>query len=170
MTQNALHTYLEDIEEAYHKGNATKHTYRSYLKTLIETTAPHVIATNEPKHIKNCGAPDFIITAQQTPLGYIETKDIGISLNTVEHTDQMRRYLAGLANLILTDYVEFRWYVVGEQRATARLAKPLKKTKWILDANGMEQVQHLLQGFITTQALLSIVQKNSPHAWPLLHN
>ncbi len=152
MSQKALSIYLKDIEEAYRKGNATEHTYRSYFKTLIETAAPHVIATNEPKHIKNCGAPDFIITAQQTPLGYVETKDIGISLSNVEHTDQMKRYLAGLANLILTDYVEFRWYVTGQHRTTARLAKPSKKGKWIVDANGIEQVYHLMQGFITTQA------------------
>ncbi len=152
MSQKALSIYLKDIEEAYRKGNATEHTYRSYFKTLIEAAAPHVIATNEPKHIKNCGAPDFIITAQQTPLGYVETKDIGISLSNVEHTDQMKRYLAGLANLILTDYVEFRWYVTGQHRTTARLAKPSKKGKWIVDADGLEQVSHLMQGFITTQA------------------
>src|SRR6266487_3129350 len=152
MSQKALSIYLKDIEEAYRKGNATEHTYRSYFKTLIEAAAPHVIATNEPKHIKNCGAPDFIITAQQTPLGYVETKDIGISLSNVEHTDQMKRYLAGLAILILTDYVEFRWYVTGQHRTTACLAKPSKKGKWIVDADGMEQVYHLMQGFITTQA------------------
>ncbi len=50
--------------------------------------------------------PHFIITRKQIPLGYIETKDIG-----------------SLTNLILTDYLEFRWYVCGQHRMTAHLTK-----------------------------------------------
>src|SRR5579859_1668314 len=64
----------------------------------------------------------------------------------------MKRYLAGLANLILTDYVEFRWYVSGQHRATARLAKVTKKGKWTLDEEGIEQVAKLLQGYMVAQA------------------
>jgi predicted helicase len=150
MSQAELRTYLKDIEQAHRMGNATEHTYRSNLKKLLEAFAPGVTATNEPKRIK-CGAPDFIITKQQTPLGYIETKDIGISLDHTEHTNQMKRYLGSLANLILTDYVEFRWYVAGEHRVTARLAKVGSKGKWIPETDGIEQVSKLLQGFMITQ-------------------
>src|SRR2546429_5780971 len=103
---------------------------------LVETFAPGTTATNEPKRVK-CGAPDFIVTNKQTPLGYIETKDIGISLDHTERTDQMKRYLSSLANLILTDYVEFRWYVTGEHRMTARLAKVGMKGKWIPETDGI---------------------------------
>ena len=74
MSQAALRNYLQEIEQAYRRGNATEHTYRSYLKELLENFAPGVTATNEPKRVI-CGAPDFIITKKQTPLGYIETKD-----------------------------------------------------------------------------------------------
>ncbi len=150
MSQAALRNYLQEIEQAYRLGNATEHTYRSNLKELVETFAPGTTATNEPKRVK-CGAPDFIITKKQTPLGYIETKDIGISLDHTERTDQMKRYLGSLANLILTDYVEFRWYVAGEHRMTARLAKAGMKGKWIPEQDGIEQVSKLLQGFIITQ-------------------
>src|SRR6266566_9094437 len=92
------------------------------MQDLLKMLDTSIIATNEPKHIK-CGAPDFIITRKQTPLGYIETKDIGISLDQVERSDQMKRYLGSLANLILTDYIEFRWYVAGVHRMTSRIAK-----------------------------------------------
>ena len=150
MSQAALRNYLQEIEQAYRMGNATEHTYRSNLKELVETFAPGVTATNEPKRVK-CGAPDFIITRKQTPLGYIETKDIGISLDHTEHTDQMKRYMGSLANLILTDYVEFRWYVAGEHRITARLTKAGMKNKWVPEQDGIEQVSKLLQGFMITQ-------------------
>src|SRR5260370_41273167 len=114
--------YLKGIEKTLQSRNATEHTYRSNLKVLLETLFPDVTATNEPKRI-TCGAPDYISTNKQTPLGYIETKDIGVSLDQVERTDQMNRYLGSLANLILTDYVEFRWYVSGQLRMTIHLAK-----------------------------------------------
>src|SRR5487761_446263 len=102
-----LRAYLQQLEAAYRRGNATEHTYRSDLKQLIETLVPRATATNEPRRVA-CGAPDFIITNGQTPLGYIETKDIGIALDKVERSDQMRRYLGSLGNLILTDSEVFR--------------------------------------------------------------
>src|SRR5947207_3308845 len=98
VSEAALRSYLKKIEKVYQTGNATEHTYRSDLKELIETLFPGITATNEPKHI-TCGAPDFIITDKHIPLGYIETKNIGVSLDQTEHTDQLKRYLGSLANL-----------------------------------------------------------------------
>jgi predicted helicase len=50
-------------------------------------------------------------------IGYVEAKDVGIDLNQVEKTEQLKRYRESLnGNLILTNYVEFRWYVDGKQR------------------------------------------------------
>ncbi len=151
MNEAALRSYLRMIKKAYQTGNATEHTYRSNLKELVETLYPGVIATNEPKRIK-CGAPDFILTKKQTPLGYIETKDISVSLDATEHTNQMKRYLGSLANLILTDYLEFRWYVAGQRRMTARLAKIGANNKLLPDDYGLEKVADLLQGFMVAQA------------------
>lgn len=150
MNDAVMRAYLKEIEQAYRTGNATEHTYRSYLKNLLETLYPDVTATNESKRVKY-GAPDFIISRKQTPLGHIETKDIGVSLDQIERTDQMKRYLGGFANLILTDYLEFRWYVAGQHRMTARLAKAAGKGKWTADADGIEQVGKLLQGFMLAE-------------------
>src|SRR5258706_297177 len=151
MSEAVLRTYLKGIEQTYRGGNATEHTYRSNLKSLLETQFLGVTATNEPKRIK-CGAPDFIITNKQTPLGYIETKDIGVSLDQVERTDQMKRYLGSLANLILTDYIEFRWYVSGQLRMTARLTKVGANKKFQAEDGGVKAGADLLQGFMLTRA------------------
>ncbi len=150
MSDAILRNYMRKIEKVYQAGNATEHTYRSILQELLETLTPGITATNEPKRI-TCSAPDFIITRKQTPLGYIETKDIGLSLDQIERTDQMKRYLGSLANLILTDYVEFRWYVSGQHRMTARLAKVGTNNKLFPEAEGMTQFADLLQGFLLTQ-------------------
>ncbi len=141
--------YLAQIEQAYKAGNATEHTHRPALKTLIEAFQPGVIATNEPKRIK-CGAPDYIITRKDIPVGFVEAKDIGNPLDDTENSEQLKRYRDGLANLILTDYLEFRWYVSGQLRMTCRLAKPQANGKLRMETDGVQQLTEMLQGFFAT--------------------
>lgn len=144
----AISDYLKKIEKAYAAGNATEHTHRPALKELIESMASGITATNEPRRVK-CGAPDFIITKGQSPLGYVECKDIGKTLTEAERTDQMKRYRESLGNLILTDYLEFRWYVGGQYRLTAQLATAADgKIKLIKNAE--QSLQELFTAFLTT--------------------
>jgi predicted helicase len=143
--------YLKSIEANLHAGNATEHTYRLALQSLIQSLAQGVVATNEPKRIA-CGAPDYIVTKSLTPLGYIEAKDVGKSLDTVERSEQIKRYLRSLGNFILTDYLEFRWYVAGERRLIGRLATAVKGKKTLHpDQNGSEKVATLLDGFLNAK-------------------
>jgi len=109
--------YLKALGRELSHGKTTEHTHRPALKAFVESLA-EVLATNEPGREK-CGAPDFVITkAGPVTVGYLETKDIGKSLDEAERSDQLKRYLLSLPNLILTDYLEFRWYVNGEKRRT----------------------------------------------------
>ncbi len=147
--------YFKQISQAFAAGNATEHTYRPALQTLLEHLAPGVTATNEPKRIK-CGAPDYILTRGETPLGYVEAKDIGEPLDKIENSEQLKRYRESLGNLILTDYVEFRWYVGGQRRLSASLGtggikiggvkKPL-----LAAPNGAAEVGKLLEAFFEAQ-------------------
>ena len=122
MNPQPFHAYLQQLSAALKAGNATEHTHRPALKALVEALDATVTATNEPKRIV-CGAPDYIVTRGDWPLGYIEAKDVGADLDAVEAGEQVQRYRASLANLLLTDYLEFRWYVGGERRLTARLTE-----------------------------------------------
>ena len=138
--------YLHAIEKELAAGNATEHTHRPALKTLIEGLAEGITATNEPQHITAVGAPDFVINKGVTIIGYIEAKDVGKSLDEAEKSEQLQRYLGPLTNLILTDYLEFRWYVDGELRLSARLGTPTKEGKVKRDKAGVEPVAELLAG------------------------
>ena len=114
--------YLSEIEKDYKKGIATEHTYRGTLKILLESLRSGISATNEPKRVK-CGAPDYVVERNNLTIGYVEAKDVDVSLDKIEKDEQLGRYRHALDNLILTDYVEFRWYVQGEKRMTARLVQ-----------------------------------------------
>lgn len=138
--------YLAQIDRALKVGNATEHTHRPALKTLLEALGEGVTATNEPARIE-CGSPDFIVTRKGTPLGYVEAKDIGADLSRVEETAQLKRYRASLRNLLLTDYLEFRLYRNGDPVATGRLGRLQKNGVLKRDREGAQQTERLLQWF-----------------------
>jgi len=150
-----IDVYRRQIEKALQAGNSTEHTHRPALKTLIEALAKGVTATNEPKRVE-CGAPDFVVSrkAHHGPvtLGYIEAKDVGKALDEIERSDQMKRYLPALPNLILTDYLEFRWYIGGNRRQSARIARVSKGGKLVPEKDGAKAVSDLLTEFLSQKA------------------
>ena len=105
--------YINSISQRYKFGNSTEHTFRSDLQQLIESLIPDIRATNEPKR-QSCGAPDFILTKQDIPVGFIEAKDIGdkdlAGLKATGNKEQFDRYKASLSNLFFTDYLDFYLY------------------------------------------------------------
>ena len=141
--------YLNRVLADLKAGNATEHTHRSALQTLLETSVLGIKATNEPRRIA-CGAPDYIVTRGEVPIGYIEAKDIGISLDAVENDEQLKRYRASLRNLILTDYLEFRLYRNGELVQTARLAQWKKGGEIKKLAAGATDTAALIESFLNS--------------------
>jgi hypothetical protein len=75
-------------------------------------------------------------------------KTFGVSLDQIESGEQLARYRHSLSNLILTDYLEFRWYVGSEPRLTARLSKADARGNLKFEADKAAQVAELLQGFL----------------------
>ncbi len=152
MPNKFVQTYLREIEQIHARGNATEHSYRGALTTLIDALNPKVRAVNEPKRIK-VGAPDYIITPagqSETPLGYIEAKDIGVDLDGKDTQKQLARYVDGLGNVILTDYLEFRWYAIDSKshRYAVTLAKVNGKKLIAEDAD--EKFVDLLEQFLSS--------------------
>lgn len=142
--------YTAKVEADYRGGKATEHTYRSSLELLMESLERGIEASNDPKHIE-CGAPDFIVEKRKVPLGYVETKDVGEPLDRIEKSDQMKRYLKALNNLILTDYLEFRWYVNGEKKRTIRLGEIGKNKRLVVDSHAESNFMQLFGDFYATE-------------------
>lgn len=112
-----IKNYIDNINRRYQQGNATEHTFRGDLQQLLETLIPDVAATNEPQR-QACGAPDFILTRKDIPVGFIEAKDIGDTdlegRRKAGNKEQFDRYKESLHNLIFTDYLDFHFYRDGE--------------------------------------------------------
>ncbi len=116
-----IQAYIRKLDEQSRAGNATEHTYRPTLQTLLEHFLKGVTVTNEPKQIE-CGAPDYVLTRGTIPLGYIEAKDIGKHLDDQVHKEQLQRYSESLDNLIFTNYLEFRLFRDGKQVSLVNIA------------------------------------------------
>jgi len=116
-----IEQYIKSISSRFARGNATEHTYRGDLQQLLEAIAPGITATNEPQRI-NCGAPDYILTKKDIPVGYIEAKDVGEDLKSKLYKEQFDRYRASLNNLIITDYIDFHFYLDGQFKTAVRIA------------------------------------------------
>lgn len=139
--------YLKQIQSGFVTGQATEHSYRPALKTLLESLESGIEAINEPRRIA-CGAPDFIVSRKGVPLGYIETKDLGISLDEVEKSEQILRYRNSLPNLILTDYLSFRRYGDGTLRQEIRIGRIASPGKILPLADNFSTLSNLLSQFL----------------------
>lgn len=143
-------SYLAALSAALKRGDATEHTHRPALKTLIESLHSGITATNEPKRIA-CGAPDYIVTKGHVPVGYVEAKDVNADLDEIQDSEQLKRYRASLRNLFLTDYLEFRYYRNGEFVQSARIGKWQKNGVLKKNPDGIAQAATLFQWFLTAE-------------------
>jgi hypothetical protein len=142
--------YLNEISENLKRGDATEHTHRKALETLLESIQPGVKATNEPSHIQ-VGAPDFNVRRNRLIIGHIECKDVGKDLDVEAKTDQLKRYRENLPNLILTDYIHFLWFREGKETDRSRLARRDSQGKWKLDREELPRLQRLLENFLAVE-------------------
>ena len=129
----ALTEYIDNLNQRFTLGNATEHTFRGDLQQLLEKTLPEIRATNEPKR-QACGAPDYILTNKDIPVGFIEAKDIGNSdlegKKKSGNKEQFDRYKASLTNLIFTDYLDFHVYQDGEFVSKIAIARFVIRDGW----------------------------------------
>lgn len=119
---NYINEYLHHINARFKTGISREHSYRGDLQQLIEHLVPDVLVTNEPSRIE-CGAPDYILTKKDIPVGYIEAKDIGKDLKSKDYNEQFKRYKKSLNNLIFTDYLDYHLYKDGEFVTSIKIAE-----------------------------------------------
>lgn len=146
-----IEQYIDNINKRYKLGNATEHTFRGDLQQLVESLVPTIRATNEPKR-QSCGAPDYILTKKDVPVGFIEAKDIGDKdLEGAKKTgnkEQFDRYKASLNNLIFTDYLDFQLYREGQFVTKIAIGEVTEKGIKPIPEN-FERFENLIKDFCT---------------------
>lgn len=120
--QNLFEKYIQSVSSKFSHEETSEMGYRTdfeiLLKGIFELIKGMRILHDARAHQGN--KPDFAVLKGDVPILYIEAKNIGESLDKVEKSEQMARYY-GYTNLVLTDYVEFRFYRNG-----LRYEEPIK--------------------------------------------
>ena len=143
-----IQQYLDKINTLYKTGNAREHSYRGDLQNLLMAILPDVLVTNEPARVA-CGAPDYVLTRKDIPIGYVEAKDIGVDLKDKKLKEQFDRYKAGLTNLIFTDYMDFHFYKDGEFVTKIEIAS-VENGSILAKPENFEQFNNLIKNFAET--------------------
>ncbi len=110
--------YLSEIRALYASGQTTEHSFRPALAKLFGSVDAALTVINEPKHITDVGAPDFVFQRGDVAIGWCEAKDIGKDVRKFAATDyskgQKDRYRKGLPNLIYTNGLDFEFLRDGD--------------------------------------------------------
>ena len=137
---------LHDSTSAtFTRFDATEHTYRAALQSLLETTLLGIAVINEPNQIE-CGTPDYVLTRNAILRGYIEAKDLDKDLDDKSHTEQLAATLNRSATSFSPTTSEFSFIRNDEQIATV----------CIVELRG-DRVKSKLDQFATFTDLLDIL-------------
>lgn len=115
-----MEEYLKNIAQKFARIDASsgrEMIYRTDFEILLQKIFQadgKVTQINHDSTNDEGNKPDFVISKNGVPILYIEAKDIGVSLDKIEKSNQIERYF-GYDNLVLTDYIEFRFYRNGER-------------------------------------------------------
>lgn len=119
--EDKINEYLKSIADKFSHEETSEMGYRADFEVLLKAIFQSIKVKridNDPRANEG-NRPDFVLY-KEVPILYIETKDIGVTLDKVEKSEQMARYF-GYTNLVLTDYLEFRFYRNG-----AKYEAPIK--------------------------------------------
>jgi len=152
-----LNEYLNAIQQTRERGDAREESYYGHLKDLIlafarENNLRQTDITVLPKQTE-AGNPDFRVWDGKNHItGYIEAKDPSIThLDSIEESEQLKRYRNTFPNVILTNFYEFRLYRDGELIKHVSIGRPslAKKLKTALPPENEKEFFDLLDTFFS---------------------
>lgn len=156
--------YVSEIRALYASGQTTEHSFRPALAKLFGSIDPALTVINEPKHLTDVGAPDFVFNRGDVAIGWCEAKDIGKDVRKFAATDyskaQKERYKKGLPNLIYTNGLDFEFIRDGESVDFITIADliptlPARTDNFPVLENRLRDFAHVTPLSVTSSAKLA---------------
>lgn len=161
-----LKTYMKEIFRVAQRGDAREESYYKALGSLMENFARSINrakteVTILPKKTE-AGNPDFRIwDGTQHIVGYVEAKrPENENLDNIEESEQLRRYRNVFANVILTNFFEFRLYRYNQLIDKVQISRPFiaKQLKLVPPVENRDKFLDLLNKFFA----FSLPRKYTP--------
>ena len=128
--RETIERYISSVRSKYATEEATEHTYRGPLETLLQEMLSsrradsRISIINEPKR-KEFGAPDFELRHGLMIISFIETKDIRDKdlrgSKKSMNKRQFDRYKAAISTIAFTNFLEFVLYENGVETLSATI-------------------------------------------------
>lgn len=159
-----IQSYVSEIRTLYASGQSTEHSFRPALAKLFGSIDPALTVINEPKHLTDVGAPDFVFNRGDVAIGWCEAKDIGKDVRKFAATDyskaQKERYKKGLPNLIYTNGLDFEFIRDGDSVdfisiADAAPSLPAHPANFAALENRLRDFAHITPLSVTSSAKLA---------------
>jgi predicted helicase len=123
-----LTSYFKEVHKIYAESNFREETFYPVFKQLMENCSKLLplegINVLVLPRKTEAGIPDFRTGKNGEIIGYIEAKTPDINLDDVEESEQVKRYRHSLPNLILTNFLEFRLYRLGDLKIQVVVGRP----------------------------------------------
>jgi len=150
-----IKNYLSNLFRTYQKGDSREESYYEHLADFLRDFTQikrkkEIHITILPKKTE-AGNPDFRIwDGRQKIIGYIEAKDLGVNLDRIEESEQLKRYISTFPNVILTNFTEFRLFRDGERIDKLSIARPfvIKKLSSVPPIENEDKLFELLERFL----------------------
>ncbi len=147
---------MKEIFRVAQRGDAREESYYKALGSLMENFARSINRTKKtevtilPKKTE-AGNPDFRIwDGTQHIVGYVEAKrPENENLDNIEESEQLRRYRNAFANVILTNFFEFRLYRYNQLIDKVQIGRPFiaKQLKLVPPVENRDKFFDLLNKF-----------------------
>jgi len=105
--KHIFQNYFKEVRSRYLTHDYTEGTLRTPFENFIKSFSPSIRLIHEPKRTEGLGAPDFKAFYRSRKVGFIETKDLDKNLDNILESEQLKKYIESINNLILTDYCRF---------------------------------------------------------------
>jgi predicted helicase len=147
--------YFKEVQHQYKTKDTTEHSFRTQLENFLKDLDQKCSPLHESKHDKIFGAPDYKIFFNGVKVGYIETKDLGVNLDEILKTDQIKKYSDSISNLILTNYCRFILLRNGENVLDITLftLSDLNNNKFKISSERIAESAKLFDTFLTYRSL-----------------
>ena len=105
--EKEIRKYFKEIRSIYLREEYTEGSYRTPFENFIKGLNPNYNLVQEPKRTTGLGAPDFKAFYKSQKIGFIETKHLNENLDRILETEQLKKYIESIDNLMLTNYLQF---------------------------------------------------------------
>jgi hypothetical protein len=141
--------YFKELRNIYIKGDYTEWSYRTPFENFIKNLSSNYNLIQEPKRAAGLGAPDFKAFNNSQKVGFIETKDLTTNLDNILKSDQIKKYIESIDNLMISNYLQFILIRNGKKvyNCTLFSIDDLNDKKLVIEENKIETFASIVTEF-----------------------